>query len=365
MCKQFIRDIEPFFCQRAVLYVDVGAHRGNVYKLFKNSDLRIHEAHLIEPSQSSYTELKAAAETIPGNTKVSCHNLALGAVAGRVRMRYADTMTRVIEKIGEQNSNDQDTFEAECSTLDTLAQTFLHRHISILKIDVEGYEEEVLKGAEALLDDQAIHVIYIEAGLDPDNRQQCYYRKIEDYLLQHGYKIFKIYEQKNEWPVDSPLLRRANFAFMSRAFADRNPYMLSKELFDSRKAVEQLRRELAESSARMVAMEAELSRERRNSKEAREQAKRDLEERLARMAVVEAERSGERQDSSKALEQLRRELAESSARMVAMEAERSGERQDSSKALRAVTPGVGGVLRQNGGNGGRTVGRAAGFEQGS
>ena len=113
---------------------------------------------------------------------------------------------------------------------------FAPQRISLLKLDVEGYEPQVLAGAAGLLAAQAIDLVYVEAGMDPDGAQQSYYREIEDRLRGHGYRLFRIYEQMHEWPEDSPLLRRVNLAFMSTDFAQRHPFRLTRELAALRQA---------------------------------------------------------------------------------------------------------------------------------
>ena len=192
LTTDFIKDIEPFFYRRRIVYVDVGAHRGAVYQDFARSGLGIREAHLIEPNPRSFAVLEKAAEAIGGVRLVSCHPLALGAEPGRLRLRAADSMTKVLGAAGdapapaaepaapaEAGTDGEllerarpELFEIEATTLDALSAGFERRHIGILKLDVEGYEPQVLAGARGLLADQAIDVIYVEAGIDPGNSQQ-------------------------------------------------------------------------------------------------------------------------------------------------------------------------------------------------
>src|SRR5690606_5827164 len=108
----------------------------------------------------------------------------------------------------------------------------------------------------SLLQTELIDVIYVEAGLDPNNKQQCHYRKIEDFLSAFDYRIFRLYEQKNEWLDDSPLLRRVNVAFMSRRFANENPLRLTNELFEARKAAEASKAELSKLREQLAAFDA-------------------------------------------------------------------------------------------------------------
>ena len=96
LTTDFIKDIEPFFYRRRIVYVDVGAHRGAVYQDFARSGLGIREAHLVEPNPRTFAVLEKAVETVSGVRLVTCHAMALGAEPGRLRLRAADSMTKVL-----------------------------------------------------------------------------------------------------------------------------------------------------------------------------------------------------------------------------------------------------------------------------
>lgn len=229
--KEFILDIVPFFDGKSLVYVDLGAHKGNVFAQVLASDLNIREAHLFEPNPESYTELENNVKSLikrPTKCRVNSYNVAVGDGHYNVLMKKADTMTKVVSIVNEGESSMLDeasnNFEVRCEKLDDYSCRFLDAHISLLKIDVEGFETEALDGGKELLGNQAVDVVYVEAGINPDNKQQTYYRDIEDKLISFGYRLFKIYEQKNEWIEDSPFLRRVNLAFFSQTFAKNFSY---------------------------------------------------------------------------------------------------------------------------------------------
>ena len=247
---ELITDIEPFLFDRAVTYVGVGANVGNMLKSLLDSTIGVRTAHLIEPNPRTFATLKQTADALLGAKQlkqVSCHNLALGAMPGTLALRDASTMTHVLPQPARREGTVPDgVFEISAITLDALAELNKITHIDLLKVDVKGHELAVFDGAERLLGAQAIDVIYVEAGLDPTSNQQTYYRTIEDKLNNWGYRLFRIYEQKNEWIEDSPFLRRANLAFMSARFAASNPYKVSRKLFDARRNERALAAEAAE-----------------------------------------------------------------------------------------------------------------------
>lgn len=231
--EQFLEDIYPYFYNRRVSYFDAGAFVGDSFQKVMGSKLGVHEAILVEANPESAEIAKLTARAYLGQANkalktLQVYNKALGAEKGTAKIIPARDMTRVVDN-GSQSISDAD-ITIDRVTLDSILSDLVIPHISLLKIDVEGAEMDVLSGAKELLSNSAVDVIYIEAGMNKDTNQQTYYRDIEDRLLEDGYRIFGIYEQTNEWTEDSPILRRVNQAYMSAPFAANNPMRLSKEL---------------------------------------------------------------------------------------------------------------------------------------
>ncbi|MCV3736656.1 FkbM family methyltransferase [Rhizobium sp. TRM96647] len=227
----FLKDIEPFFVGRPLIYVDVGANRGDTFGDLVRSGLNVNRAVLFEPNPKVFARLTESVAELGVGDKAVCHNIALSDQAGTVQLRDMDDMSKVLaDKASSTGVLAERIFEIEAQPLDSFAANFPDGHVSLLKIDVEGHEAEVLRGASSMLAAQSVDLIYIEVGLNPHSGQQTYYRTIEDILLGQNYRLFKIYEQTHEWIENSPFLRRVNMAFMSQDFALRHPLNLVREL---------------------------------------------------------------------------------------------------------------------------------------
>jgi FkbM family methyltransferase len=324
--EEFLHDIEPFFYGKSLTYVDVGAYVGKVFKKLVASGLRIREAHLIEPNPAALRALQeVVAERQHGTCAISVYELALGDAAGTVRLRSAESMTKVVATnplealpVGQSNF-----FDAQRRTLDELAVGFTEGHVSLLKIDAEGSEDQVLAGAAALLREQRVDVVYIEVGMNPEGTQQCYYRVVDDLLRASGYRLFRIYEQMHEWMDDSPLLRRANLAYMSERFAAQNPYRLCKELFEARQQLKQLQAELTTEKARADAGEAQLAAltiEQRTANQVLLERQERVEELTRQLVAREVEQQKQLEDSEKHAGRAA-ELADSLRQLAARQAE--------------------------------------------
>ncbi len=84
-----------------------------------------------------------------------------------------------------------------------------------MKVDTEGFDLEVLRGAKSLIESGAIDLIQVEAGMNPENEDHIYFEHFTAYLQDYGYRIFGIYEQGPERLTHPAKLRRANIVFAS------------------------------------------------------------------------------------------------------------------------------------------------------
>ena len=255
---EFLSDIKPYFADRHIVYVDIGAFRGDVYQSLKDSKINILEAHLFEPNPTSFIELE---NNIKDDPVASIYNLAItGSSADTLRF-LRDAKPSMSKVIASSIQSRGDIIDVPATCYDSISSSFWHdgQSVALLKVDVEGHELSVFEGASAALSDQKIDVIYVEAGLDPSNKQQTYYRDVENLLNSFGYRIFKIYEQQNEWVDDNPLLRRINIAFFSQKFADSRPAS-SVHLTSKLKAdVSRLEAELTAMSRKVISLQTQLN----------------------------------------------------------------------------------------------------------
>lgn len=94
--------------------------------------------------------------------------------------------------------------------------------IDYLKIDTEGHDLEVLRGAKSLLSEEKINIIEAECSVNCDNTHHASLWVITEMLEGYGYRLFHLFEQAQEWPTRRPNLRRVNAVFTSRNVIERN-----------------------------------------------------------------------------------------------------------------------------------------------
>jgi FkbM family methyltransferase len=139
--------------------LDVGANLGLFSLLISKRD-RSRRIFSFEPNPSTFEALKENVSR-NGRHNIACFQTAIAAHDGAVRFasRKHARANASIEADGVERSG---TLQVACETLDTFCQRHGIGRIAILKVDVEGYETLVFKGASRILAEVRPELIYFE-----------------------------------------------------------------------------------------------------------------------------------------------------------------------------------------------------------
>lgn len=181
--------------------VDVGAHFGETAQLMI-SRFPSARVHCFEPMLESFRRLCRAVEGLD----VVCVQAALSDEAGTATMGSgASSRTSGFAASGRG-------IEVRVDTLDAYAQTSGIASIGLLKVDVEGHEPAVLRGASGLLEAGRIdHVLceceFVHRADEPHGD----FDEIVGLLRPHGFRIVSFYTGGIDalgWRWGDVLLRR-------------------------------------------------------------------------------------------------------------------------------------------------------------
>lgn len=196
---------------------DVGAHTGEstiqYAKYFSEANI-----FSFEPSKSSYELLVS---NTSGLKNVNCFQFGFGITATDGFLYKSDnsSMRRIIDFSAVPESKR----ESIClDSIDNFCEQKKISHINFLKIDTEGHDLEVLKGAYKMLDGFKIDIIQVEAGMNMLNKLHIPLEAFKSYLELKGYFIYRIYEQFPEWPTGRVNLRRCDPVFISQRIIEEN-----------------------------------------------------------------------------------------------------------------------------------------------
>ena len=195
------------------LIFDVGANKGQSAQLLRDwyPEATIH---CFEPVTSTFQLLRG---TVNGWPNLHLHQCALGAEHARasvVRHDY-DEQSQVVTGGLDGELVEVDTVDGVCRRLGV-------ERIDYLKIDTEGHDLQVLKGAAGLLGRGQVALVEVEAGMNPDNHFHVVADELIGHLRGYQYRLFGLYEQTLEWTTADAYLRRANLVFVSPETVRRN-----------------------------------------------------------------------------------------------------------------------------------------------
>jgi hypothetical protein len=126
---------------------------------------------------------------------VQPYRIALGAKSGSVRVHAVPGSVLNSLIPGESASSVSDRIEeVEVETLDSFCEQHRVETIDVLKTDTEGYDLEVLKGAESLLNQGRIHFVYSEVTFAPENKQNTQFFPVYEFLTHKGFRFLGLYE---------------------------------------------------------------------------------------------------------------------------------------------------------------------------
>ncbi len=178
---------------------DVGANVGQTRRYFRFHlpDARIYS---FEPVQNTYLQLQRSAT---GDKNCVLENIALGDEAGKKTIRLFDSDMTVLNSLRDDVMNNSADAKEETISIDTLdlyCTANNIKKIDLLKIDTEGFEINVLKGAEQMLQNGNISFVYCETGFQQSNQRNTYFPTLTEYLAQRNYFFFGLYQMDyHDW----------------------------------------------------------------------------------------------------------------------------------------------------------------------
>ncbi|MDJ1502178.1 FkbM family methyltransferase [Xanthocytophaga agilis] len=179
--------------QADLLIVDIGAATGYVSELFAKT-LPEHTIYSFEPIKNSYEQLKNKSEfyknIIPRNKAIGSSNTELEInVANRITASSLYALNPGEDNnFITQNINLTRKETITVSTLDT--EISIGQRIGILKLDVQGYELEALKGAYRCLEET--YIILVEVSNHNYYTGGAQYYEIDDFLRKKGFRLYTI-----------------------------------------------------------------------------------------------------------------------------------------------------------------------------
>lgn len=195
------------FLERALadaeVFFDIGSNWG-YFSLFAASlPNRPSAIHSFEPIPDTFADLSRVVMETGSDDRIEVHNYALSDKDGNVRMEFGDGLHSGVAQIISEDGE----FEVRTARLDGMITDLPAP--GVCKIDVEGHEAAVLRGAERTIRENRPHLIFESGSMEP----LCLLEKDFDYQLfvpvfefsgDSGSGMMNRYQFDSKWNGSSP-----------------------------------------------------------------------------------------------------------------------------------------------------------------
>lgn len=169
------------FLRQEDLFVDVGSNSGS-YTVLAGGVVGT-KVIAFEPIPDTFRRLKRNCDLNQINHLVELFNVGVGSDSGKMYLSTNfDTMNHVVKSGPSEN-----ILEVEVFTLDNVIG---ERRPALIKIDVEGFEYEVLKGASSILNQVSLIAIILELN-GSGERYGISDKACEELLLEKSFSPFR------------------------------------------------------------------------------------------------------------------------------------------------------------------------------
>lgn len=140
---------------------DVGANLGQTAAKL-TSDFPEAQIYSFEPVPTSFAQMVATVAALP---RVHAFNLAMGDAPGTAHIHLTDhSGSNTLKDVAGSTG----AVEVQVETIDTFCAAHGIASIDLLKIDVEGFELNVLSGARHMLETGAVRFVFAECVFTPN-----------------------------------------------------------------------------------------------------------------------------------------------------------------------------------------------------
>jgi FkbM family methyltransferase len=167
---------------------DVGAHIG-IWSLLAARRAQASRIHAFEPVPRQYERLRAHA-ALNHVTSIVINNCAVGAENGSTSFFAVYEGNTGASSLARRHDDDVE-IHTDVITLDTYVEKNGIERVDVMKIDVEGAEILVLRGARQLLSSEQAPVIFFEADDRLAASFQSSMQAVRQLLVECGYDIYR------------------------------------------------------------------------------------------------------------------------------------------------------------------------------
>lgn len=213
---------------KAKVFFDVGANTGVWSKLFLSKMPKPQKGLLFEPSPLAVRYLKSNLKLGIQENFIKIIQAAVCDQSGQMDFFMEESAGETSSLIKKHSKSQTQKITVKTTTIDSEVLNHDLGFIDFIKIDAEGYDLHVLRGAEKCLSEKNVGVIQFEYNKPWANSSSTLISAIE-YLNNHGYEVYLL--KKNglydfRYEIYGEYFRYSNFVAIAPGYLDVNPLCL-------------------------------------------------------------------------------------------------------------------------------------------
>jgi FkbM family methyltransferase len=172
--------------------VDAGAYQGEMTEKFLDlfDDSRIYA---IEPLPEHLDILN---ERFKNNPNVEIFDVALGSENGDIEIQVnpksnTSSVFKTTSKLQQNREEESDYVATDSISVQQVRLDSIISSCDIMKLDLQGYELEALKGADGLL--EQCNAIITEVSFVPYYKSQPLFEELHQYLVDRDFRLYNLY----------------------------------------------------------------------------------------------------------------------------------------------------------------------------
>lgn len=188
-----IQDRLSELCCDAEVAYDLGAHVGFMSLVMARCLPREGEVHAFEPSPAEVEKLRELVACNELEDRLHVHEIAVCDTVGKLTFNIGvGSTTGILDKVSKpRHRENRNALEVEATTLDEFVNREDVRPPDVIKVDVEGAEATVMKGATKVLSKVRPKILVEVHGPNP-----C--RDVIAELLRHSYQVTPLLDRRQE-----------------------------------------------------------------------------------------------------------------------------------------------------------------------
>jgi len=174
---------------------DIGANQGQTMRYFAR-EFAGSQVFCFEPVKATFGKLQRNAKKFKG-VRVFQHGFGEEPGEFEIYLHGNSGENSLVVKPHSSGGEPPRTEVIKIHTIDAFCEAEKVSRIDLLKIDTEGFEMQVLKGAGRMLREGRLDLVFAEICFDAKDKGHTYFSALNEFMLANNFALFAFYDPRH------------------------------------------------------------------------------------------------------------------------------------------------------------------------